>query len=269
MIILWNVKSRPHRRIYIYLIITISIVLFGLALSWLIKADNLSDNYVRQGVTVNGISFSNLSEEAARNKLQELTKAFIKWPQDAGFEHGVIKEERAGRFIAINQTLEVIHQAPQNTNVSPIYYDVLSLYKIDELNQIKYGKGTDKEFHYLTNGEIKELKNLSEKLFNHLLYPGETFSLADFLQSNCNFDQQFNSDLPQLLARTLYNTVKKANFEIVEAWLIPQPKLGAVSNENIDFQPGKDLKFRNNSTSPLIIRGEVTEERLKIWLLGK
>lgn len=267
MFIIINRRLIIFKKVLVWMKIFLLALILGLAGYMLIKYIDSTESYVPRGIKIDGIPFEASSQEEARTKLIEISKLKSRWPKEPKFERGYLDEGEAGKFIAINQTLDKIHKASVNSNITPIYYNILPMSNINQFEKIKFGKGTDKEAHYLTGEEIKELKTIANELFDTVIYPGETFSLADFWQAN-NLNDDFSSQISQLVARTLYNSVKKAKLEVKESYVINQPKLGSLYDDNLEFQPGKDFKFSNNSSSPILIKGEVDKKSFKLWVLG-
>jgi hypothetical protein len=259
-----KLKSRKTRISLLLVIFLLS----SLGLAYLAQRFPLETKMrIREGISIEGFNFGGLTEEQAREQLITMAKLKVKWPQDAEFiGKEMLQEGEKGRLVALEETLQKLKSAPENKKLGLSYYPVEPMIMIDEITNLKYGLATSKEFHFLEMEDYQLLKQVSNKLYNQVIYPGEEFSLTRFLASIPE-SSRYPQAVTQLIARSLYHCVNQGELQLIEKWDANGPKIGSATTENISYGLGRDLKFRNNQVNPILLRISVDAEVLTIWFL--
>ncbi len=229
---------------------------------------------VRSGVTLEGISMERYHREEVVETINALAQEEIQWPRDASLdqESGEIEEEVPGRVVALEETLREVMEAEEGESLKLVIRSIPPYITAQQLRGLTAVWGS-----YATplgagnGGRVTNIRLSTRALNNYLLLPGETLSFNQvvgpptaergYRQAPIIIQGQvvpgYGGGICQT-ATTLYNTALAAGLEIVERHrhTMPVDYVPAGMDATISYN-SLDLKFKNNTETPLIINGGV------------
>lgn len=238
---------------------------------------------VSQGVTVDGMDVSNLTEQELRAVLNKAAVEKYEAPVDAGFdETGMVFEGRNGRMINVGAMLEQVMLAPPNSHMQSIYQEVLPAVTIEKLKTArKIGSYATKILDD-TPERMHNIKLTANLINNQIIGAGKEFSFnratgeptvergfkaAAIFADGGRHEQGIGGGMCQV-SSTLYNAVLKANLLVTERHPHSQPVSYVPAGYDATIYTDKDFKFVNNTRRTIIIRAFVAGKILTIDLFA-
>ncbi len=199
-------------------------------------------------------------------------------------------EAKTGRVIVVDETVKKIETTIGSQWVSggitidAIMNDATPQYDGSTLSECKdlLGKCST-SFASSDSSRSQNLDNAAKLLNGYTIYPGETFSVAEHLvpfteengyktskaYSNGQVVDSVGGGVCQA-ATTLYNALLRAELEIVERYnhsmivSYVKPSMDAAISEGY-----KDLKFKNNTDTPIYLQGYTLNRSIYFNIYGK
>jgi len=130
---------------------------------------------------------------------------------------------------------------------------------------------------------VQNIRLSLEAITNTVVLPGEVFSFNEIVGERTV--ERGYRNAPIILGEavvpgvgggvcqsstTLYNAVRQAELEIVERRI--HSVAPSYIKHGLDATvawPHTDFKFKNNSSTPVIVKAEVQKWRVRVWILGK
>ncbi len=249
-------------------------------------AHNIRDRVVRQKYGVaEGVYFSHWPmEQKLEHEVETIVKAFgkehFKKPQNAFLdqETGGYIEEICGEKVHINQTVATIMNAEPDTLVWPVVVVLEPEISVEVYRSIRVCKSSFQTW-FGGGGRGHNIRLAAQSINNYLLAPGELFSFnrATGPRTSERGYQQApiivgGSVVPGYgggvcqVSSTLYNTVKKADLEIVERFPHSRPVDYVPRGRDATVSDFLDFKFRNNTEEYLLIKTSAYNFHLVIEL---
>lgn len=201
-----------------------------------------------------------------------------------------IKKETNGREIVADETAEKIEKVIASQwvtggiEIEAIMNDTTPKYDSNALEECKDVLGSySTSFSSSGSERSQNLVNAARLIDGTILYPGETFSTAEHLvpftqengyrvakaYANGQVVDSVGGGVCQA-ATTLYNALLKAELEIVERYnhsmivAYVKPSMDAAISEG-----SKDLKFKNNTETPIYIEAYTANRCIYFTIYGK
>lgn len=202
----------------------------------------------------------------------------------------VITESTNGREIVADETakkIEKVIASQWNTGgieIDAIMNDTTPQFDSSTLEECKEVVGSySTSFASSSSARSQNLVNAARLVDGTIVYPGETFSMGDLLvpfteengyevasaYSNGQVVDSVGGGVCQA-ATTLYNALLKSELEIVERYNhsmivgYAKPSMDAAISEGY-----KDLKFKNNTETPIYIEAYTANRNIYFTLYGK
>lgn len=202
----------------------------------------------------------------------------------------VVEEESNGREIVADETAEKIQKVIASQwitggiEIDAIMNDTTPKYDSSMLAECQDVLGTySTSFSSSGSARSQNLVNAASLIDGTVVYPGETFSTADHLVP---FTQENGYEVAKAYASgqvvdsvgggvcqaatTLYNALLKAELEITERYnhsmivAYVKPSMDAAISEG-----SKDLKFKNNTDTPIYIEAYTANRCIYFTIYGK
>lgn len=201
-----------------------------------------------------------------------------------------IKEASDGRVILVDETADKIEKTIADQwveggiTIDAIMNDTTPKYDSSTLDECKEVLGSySTSFASSDNARSQNLVNAASLLNGYTLYPGEQFSVADHLvpfteengyqvskaYSNGQVVDSVGGGVCQA-ATTLYNALLKAELQVDERYNhsmivgYVKPSMDAAISEGY-----KDLKFTNNTESPIYLEAYTANRSIYFTIYGK
>jgi len=239
---------------------------------------------VRPGVTLAGRDMTGQLPHEARRTVKDLARELWRPPENATIDRstGKVVPERPGQVLDVAETVRRVLEAGPGEAVEPLLLPVEPRVNREALARATVPLGRYSTWLSGSAGRIHNIR-LGASLLNHtVLLPGEIFSFwaahgpttaaRGFKKAPVIIGEAFVTDLGGgvcQVSTTLYNAALEAGLEIVQrhphskrVWYVPIGRDAAVSFDWLD------LKFRNTTDYPLVIRGGTGGGRVWFEILG-
>ena len=200
----------------------------------------------------------------------------------------IYTDHKVGRKVEIDSTVQLIKDTILNNwnrediSINAVVVDDMPLYTIEDVKKVDDILGTfTTDYTSSAEGRAENLANGARLINNTVLYPGDTFSayqyMAPFTASNGYYTAgaYLNGKVIDSVGggacqvtTTLYNAVLYSELEVVEraahSMTISYTDL---SRDAAIAGTYKDLKFRNNTNSPILIEAFTKGRKItfNIW----
>ncbi|HHU62451.1 MAG TPA: VanW family protein [Natronincola sp.] len=240
---------------------------------------------VQSGVYLEEQAMEYYYENEVRVIVEQMVRKAQLPPIGAKINHdtGEIIPHENGLYFDVDDIVHSVISARSNTHLPLRGIEVVPLWRTEHLEELTAIIG---DFSTSVLGSPARVKNieLSLKAINNiLLMPGETFSFNGIVGER-TVERGYGS-APIILGETvvpgvgggicqtsttLYNAVRLAGLEIVERRIhsVPPSYIKHGLDATVAW-PHTDFKFRNNSDSPVIVKGAIQRWRVRVWILGK
>ncbi|GAB6098838.1 hypothetical protein JCM16358_07170 [Halanaerocella petrolearia] len=276
-----NKLTNLRRKLIITGIIIFVIILIVVLLA---EVDNLIRMVwgVEEGVNFLNQDLSDYLPLEVEDLVYRLTPEVTIYPLPASVDKdtGEIKSATKGQIVDLTATLNQIMEAEEGSRVLPVSYSLEPIITAEDVAKV-----TEKLDGYTTiitgrPGRRANIKLAAKLINNELLLPREIFSFNQVVGPRTK-ERGFKEG-PQIVegrltkgvgggicqvSSTLYNALPDY-FKIVErhahsrdVGYVPEGKDATVTWDYLDF------KFKNNLSSPIIIRTKILQGRLKVFIL--
>lgn len=234
------------------------------------------------------------SESRVREFVENDCKQFEKEPQDASITSDggggfILTEGVTGQVLNVEESIKLLDEYVANGGLDSTEGVTLAVEmekpkgNMEDLEQIQDCLGTFTTTYGGAYGRNVNVERGAELINDHVVWPGETFSVCDHLvpfsaengyelggaYSNGQVVQEFGGGICQV-STTLYNALLLAEIEIVErsnhtmsVGYVPTSMDAAIAEGNMD------LVFRNNLDTPIFISGYGYGGELTFSVWGK
>ncbi|TDX46619.1 VanW family protein [Orenia marismortui] len=269
------------------LIILIVIILIGILILGLVaEVDKLLRIIwgVEENVYFENQDLSRYLRSEVESLLYYYSKDSILYPVNATIDHdsGEIVSESYGEIIDITATGNRIFEVEKNSKIKEIKYKIKPYLYKEDIEKINKKIGNYTTTVRGSDGRKENIKLASELINNRLLLSGEVFSFNKVVGPRTK--EKGFKEAPEIIngelslgigggicqvSSTLFNALKADEFQIIERHIhskdityVPDGKDVAVAWDYLDF------KFKNNFSSPIIIKSKVIYNQLTINILG-
>ncbi len=244
----------------------------------------ITENKIKNGISINNIDIGGLEEKDARAKLEAYAKSIDIEPLNAKLDAdwNIARTERPGKKVNIDQTLKLAMDAKENSKVDLVVEKALPRITAQSLKQniVKLASYST-ELLDRSWSRTNNIKIASSKINNKIIAPGQEFSLNNAIgrrTSSKGYEEApiiVNTEKgPKKkygvgggicqLASTLYNAVINSGMEVTERHMhsktvkyVPKGKDATVSI-NVDF------KFKNTNEYPIKIKTFLSKDSLTV-----
>lgn len=254
----------------------ISIVCGIIILMFTSCASESHNEKVKNNVTLEGENIGGLDRDQVIEILNSYSKKMDIEVVDAAYDEKtwtLSREERPGKKVNIEKTLEVVMNAEEGQNVELIFDDLLP-----KLTSLQVKQGIKEIASYTTplldrrDSRINNIDIASSEVDYYKLLPGEEFSFNKVVGRRAEWKGYENAPIivktPEgpkkklglgggvcQLSTTLYNAAEECGLEITERHLHSKSVGYVPKGEDATVSYGSvDLKFRNNRNYPIMIR---------------
>ncbi|WP_027339204.1 VanW family protein [Halonatronum saccharophilum] len=270
------------------LIILIIIIILAILLIGLFgEVDRLIRFFwgVEEGVSYYGEDLSGYLDSEVRDFLLYYSKELMLYPVNAYIDksNGEIIAEVEGEILDIGETMKKIFNAEDGEKVEGVRCVLKPWLTKKDIENISYKVGSYNTTIRGSEGRRRNIEIATKAINNILLLSGETFSFnrvvgprtkeAGFAEAPEVVDGELTKGVGGGICQvssTLYNALEVEGLEVVErhahskdVGYVPKGKDATVAWDYFD------LKFKNNLSSPIIIKAKVVDDKLVVEVLGK
>jgi len=246
-----------------------------------------NERKVENNVYIKDINVGGKSKAEVEQIVKEISKNIDVEPKDASLneENLEIIPEVLGKKVNIDSTLKAVLNAKEGERVEPVVEEVMPKITREDVEKriVEIGSYSTPLIDDSEN-RVDNIDTASDYLDNEKVLPGEEFSFNGTLgrrtaekgykkapiikrtESGHTKGYGIGGGICQL-SSTLYNAVEKAGLEITERHshskkvpYVRQGKDAMVSYGSSDF------KFRNNRQNPVVIKTEISDEKVTVRL---
>ncbi|WP_265445587.1 VanW family protein [Acetivibrio straminisolvens] len=246
-----------------------------------------NERKVEDNVYIKDINVGGKSKAEVEQIVKEISKNIDVEPKDASLneENLEIIPEVLGKKVNIDSTLKAVLNAKEGERVEPVVEEVMPKITREDVEKriVEIGSYSTPLIDDSEN-RVDNIDTASDYLDNEKVLPGEEFSFNGTLgrrtaekgykkapiikrtESGPTKGYGIGGGICQL-SSTLYNAVEKAGLEITERHshskkvpYVRQGKDAMVSYGSSDF------KFRNNRQNPVVIKTEISDEKVTVRL---
>jgi vancomycin resistance protein YoaR len=238
---------------------------------------------VRPGVTLAGRPLGGMYPAEVLALLQEWARQAYRPPVNASIEQatGAILPERDGVQLDVQRTLDRVLAAGIGARLQPVFVAVPARWRADDLRRLTHLAGQYTTYAYGDPGRWSNIRKALGHLNNSLVFPGETFSFMAHMPpftaaegwkpAKVIIDGEPARGLGGgvcQVSSTLYNAVLRAKLQVVErhAHASRVPYVPPGCDATVAARPPLDLKFRNNTASPVLIRAALQGAAVRVAL---
>lgn len=240
---------------------------------------------VRPGVMLEEKSMEYYYEGEVRVLVEQMVRAKLKAPVPATLDKisGELIPHENGIYFDIDSIVHEVVTARANTQLILQGIEVVPLFRTEHLAELTELLG---DFSTPLMGSPDRVHNIRlslQAINNTIVMPGEVFSFNEIVGERTREAGYRNA--PIILGEavvpgvgggicqsstTLYNAVREAELEIVERRIHSiAPSYIKHGLDAAVAWPYTDFKFKNDSTSPVVIKAGVEKWRVRVWVLGK
>jgi len=248
------------------------------------------DNFIRDiygvepGVQLEGHDMSGMLREEVKALVMEMALQEWRLPKEPELDKktGRIIPEKPGVTVDVLTTVNNVMHAQANQSVSLVRNSIPSKYRSEDLENLK-SIGS-----YYTNiyGSKQRSTNILlavEAIDNTVIWPNEVFSFnevvgprtpergyepAPVILMGAN-DYDYGGGVCQV-SSTVYNAALAARLQIIERHPHSKPVHYVPKDRDASVAyGGNDLRIRNQTGSPIIIKSQVSEGRVWVSILGE
>ncbi|AGB40688.1 putative vancomycin resistance protein [Halobacteroides halobius DSM 5150] len=239
---------------------------------------------VEPKVTFLGEDLTGYLRSEVKNKVYQLSSHIITYPIAAGLDAntGKINSELKGKIVDITATVKKITEAKEGSQVAPTTYQITPFLTTQDIKKINHEISTYTTIIKGSQSRKENIKLATELISNQLVLAGEVFSFNQIVGPRTK--KRGFKEGPEIIngqlstgvgggicqvSSTLYNAVQSDQFKIIErhshskeVGYVPKGEDATVAWDYFDF------KFKNKLATPIIIKGKVEANRLKITILA-
>ncbi|MGE5543585.1 MAG: VanW family protein, partial [Bacillota bacterium] len=258
------------------------LVLFSVYASWLDRVERKLYG-VKPGVYIEEHRVGGFLPEELEVVLDELVIKHREMPRNPYLDRdtGEIIPEEYGIEVDVAATYRAVFSAPANTRVHLIKKKVAPLHTAGELEGVKRQIGY---FHTWFYGSWHRHENIAlalKSINNQIVWSGETFSFNEVVGPRT--PERGYRPAPVMggdgigygggvcqVSTTLYNAVVNAGLEVVERYPHSSrvPYVAPGKDATVVFG-AQDLRFKNNTGYPVIIKAGISRGKIAVYILGK
>ncbi|HOB11777.1 MAG TPA: VanW family protein [Syntrophomonadaceae bacterium] len=248
------------------------------------------DNFIRDmygvkpGVSLEGHDMSGMLREEVKALVIEMAMQEWRLPKEPELDKrtGRIIPEEPGVTVDVLTTVNNVMQAQTNKTVSLVRNSIPSRYRSQDLEGLK-SIGSYSTHIYGSKQRSTNILLAAEAIDNTVIWPNQVFSFNEvvgprtpergyepapvILMGANNYD--YGGGVCQV-SSTVYNAALAAKLQILErhphskpVHYVPKDKDASVA------YGGNDLRIRNQTNSPIIIKSQVSEGRVWVSILGE
>lgn len=240
---------------------------------------------VKSGVALEEQILEYFYEDEIRVIVERVARNAQRSPINASIHKvtGEVISHENGLYFDVDQLVHEIISAPAHTKFTLAGIEVVAPLRAEHLQELTDVLG---DFSTPLLGSPDRVQNIRlslEAINNTLLLPGETFSFNEIVGERTV--ERGYRNAPIILGETvapgvgggicqssttLYNAAREATLEIVERRIHSiAPSYIKHGMDATVAWPHTDFKFKNNSTTPIIVKAEIQKWRVRTWILGK
>jgi len=196
---------------------------------------------------------------------------------------GEIIPHQNGLYFDVDEIVHQIVAAPAAKKVPLAGIEVVPSWRSEHLEKLTAVIGSFSTPLMGSPDRVGNIRLSLRAINNTLLLPGETFSFNEIVGERTR-DRGYRS-APIILGETvapgvgggicqtsstLYNAVRQAGLEIVERRIHSiAPSYIQHGRDAAVAWPHTDFKFLNSSKTPVIVKAEIQQWRVQVWILGE
>lgn len=215
--------------------------------------------------------------------LDELVIKHRKMPRNPYLdkETGEIIPEEYGTEVDVAATYRAVFNAPENTRIQLITREVAPSHTARELEELKRQAGY---FHTWFYGSWQRHENIVlalKSINNQIVWAGDTFSFNEVVGPRTpergyrpapvmgGDGIGFGGGVCQV-STTLYNAVVNAGLQVIERnpHSSRVPYVAPGKDATVVFG-AQDLRFKNNTDYPVIIKAGISRGKIAVYIIGK
>lgn len=240
---------------------------------------------VRSGVFLEERAMEHYYEGEVRVIVEQMVRSAMRPPLNATIHKvtGAVVPHTNGLYFDVDGIVEKVLKAPARSRLDLEGIDVVPYWRTEHLVGLTDLLG---DFSTPLMGSPDRVQNIRlslEAITNTVVLPGEVFSFNEIVGERTV--ERGYRNAPIILGEavvpgvgggvcqsstTLYNAVRQAELEIVERRI--HSVAPSYIKHGLDATvawPHTDFKFKNNSSTPVIVKAEVQKWRVRVWILGK
>lgn len=240
---------------------------------------------VRPGVFLEERPLERYYQGEVRVIVEQMARRAARDPQDAGIDKdsGEIIPHCNGLYFDVDGIVQEILSAPADSRLALVGIEVVPSLRTEHLRGLTELLG---DFSTPLLGSPDRVQNIRlslQALNNTLLLPGQVFSFNETVGERTT--ERGYRHAPIILGETvapgvgggicqssstLYNAVREAQLEIIERRIHSlAPSYIQHGQDAAVAWPHTDFKFKNNLSTPLIIKAEIQKWRVRVWICGQ
>jgi vancomycin resistance protein YoaR len=239
---------------------------------------------VEPGVKLENQDMSGLLKEEVRGLVMEMAMQELRLPKEPEIDKktGRIIPEQPGLLVDVETSINNVMQAQSNQTVSLVRTSIPSRYRSEDLEKLD-SIGSYSTSIYGSQQRSSNIQLAVAALDNTIVWPDQEFSFNEtvgprtpergylpapvILMGASNFD--YGGGVCQV-SSTVYNAALAAQLEIVERHPHSKPiHYVPIGRDAAVAYGGYDLRFRNQTGSPIIIKSKVSQGRVWVSILGE
>ncbi|MBO8158313.1 MAG: VanW family protein [Thermosyntropha sp.] len=217
--------------------------------------------------------------------MEELAVRYQKVPVEPAIDKitGEIIPEQDGIIVDVEKTLSKVLAADENEKLDLEIIKIHPRYSAEDLERVNRIIGS---YYTYISGSYARFNNISlgsKAINNVIVWPEEVFSFNETVGPRTpergympapiimmgSMDVGYGGGVCQV-SSTLYNAVLKAGLEVIERHMHSKPVHYVPKEMDATVDYGSlDLKFKNNTLNPVIIKSEVKNGRLVVQIWGE
>lgn len=240
---------------------------------------------VKPGVEIAGEKVGGLLPEELQEVVEEMAARYQKVPVEPTVDKitGEIIPEQDGIIVDIESMVNEALAAEKNAKLDLKIIKIHAHYSADDLRRANKIIGNYHTFVYGSYARFNNISLASKAINNTVVWPGEIFSFNSTVGPRTlergympapvimmgSMDMDYGGGVCQV-SSTLYNAVLKADLKIVERHMhsktihyVPEGMDATVDYGSLD------LKFMNNTLSPIIIKSGIKGGKLIVEIWGE
>lgn len=240
---------------------------------------------VSSGVFLEQQAMEYYLESEVRVIVEQMVRKAQRAPVEASIERetGEIVPHVNGLYFDVDQLVHDVVSASPKTMLALKGIEVVPFLRSEHLAELTDLLG---DFSTPLLGSPDRVQNIRlslQAMNNTLLMPGETFSFNEVVGERTV--ERGYRNAPIILGEavvpgvgggicqsstTLYNAAREAQLEIVERRIHSiAPSYIKHGLDATVAWPHTDFKFKNSSSTPVIVKAEIQKWRVRVWILGK
>jgi vancomycin resistance protein YoaR len=196
---------------------------------------------------------------------------------------GEIVPHENGLYFDLDAIVHHVVEAPSKSRVELTGIEVVPFLRTEHLERLTDLLGDFSTPLLGSPGRVQNIRLSLAAINNTVVLPGEVFSFNEVVGERTV--ERGYSNAPIILGEavvpgvgggicqsstTLYNAAREAEMEIVERRIHSiAPSYIKHGLDAAVAWPYTDFKFKNDSTTPVIVKAEIQGWRVRVWILGK